>query len=236
LLLALAAPLAVLFGLAYLGSVWWTFAAYHAGVCLVAPLIESRLSGRGWRAHAVMLGLMVGPGIVDDSQGRGGSPRWFRRGIFLGLVTALATGAFLLLTGERFLDEQRLRATFAEWGTPPEQVLPVLAVVALVNAPAEELFWRGYFPGRVAMARPARPSLALTIVLPAVLYTSYHAATIGRLVGRPVGVAAMVAGVAGAGLLWGWLRQRTGSVWMPLLSHSGAVLAYLLVYFRVTAG
>ena len=72
------------------------------------------------------------------------------------------------------------------------------------------------------------------IILPAILYTSYHAATLYFLVGKISGVVVMTAGILAGGLIWGWLRQRTGSVWPPLLCHSGAVIAYLAVYLWLT--
>ena len=72
------------------------------------------------------------------------------------------------------------------------------------------------------------------MVLPAVLYASYHAVTISSLVGEALGVVLMTGGVLGAGLVWGWLRRKTGSVWPALLSHGGAVVAYLAVHYWLT--
>jgi len=234
LLLGVAAPLAVIVGIGYLRSVWWTFAIYQVGICLVAPAIESRLAGRSWRQHATMLGLS-GTRAADASGVRGGSPSRLTLAIVLGLITALVTGTFLVLTRDRFLDPDRLELILAGWGFSPEQMLTMLPVMTVFNAAAEELFWRGYFPGRVAVGLPAsRPPVAMTVVLPAFLYASYHAATIGHLVGETSGVVVMTGGVLGAGLLWGWLRQRTGSIWLPLLSHGGAVLAYLAVHLWIT--
>ena len=45
--------------------------------------------------------------------------------------------------------------------------------------------------------------------------------------------ALMVGGILAAGLLWGWLRQRSGSVWPALLGHWGAVAAYAAVYQQI---
>jgi membrane protease YdiL (CAAX protease family) len=49
-------------------------------------------------------------------------------------------------------------------------------------------------------------------------------------------VVVLTGGVLGAGLVWGWLRQRTRSVWPALLSHTGAVIAYLAVHLWLTRG
>lgn len=229
LMLAIAAPLAVIVCIVYLHSVWWTFAVYQVGICLVAPALESRLAGRTWREHAALLGLSSPPG--SD-----GGPRLKNLAVGLGLGTALVTGGFLVLTRDRFLDPERLDATLAGWGVAPEQVVMMLGVMAVLNAAAEEFFWRGYFPGRVAMVRPgSSPAVALTVVLPSVLYASYHAVTISQLVGETMGVVLMTSGVLGAGLIWAWLRRTTGSVWPALLSHSGAVIAYLAVQYWLIA-
>lgn len=234
LLLAVAAPLVVVFCIEVLHSVWWTFATYHVGICLVAPALESRRAGRSWRDHVVLLGLLDAPepGRSGDCTG---PPPWRNFAIALGLATALSTGGFLVLTRGRFLDQDRLEATVAGWGVTPEQMVAMLAVMAVLNAAAEELFWRGYLPGRVAVVRPdSPPPFALTVILPAVLYASYHAVTISRLVGEATGAVLMTGGVLSGGLIWGWLRRRTGSVWPALLSHGGAVVAYLAVHYWLT--
>jgi membrane protease YdiL (CAAX protease family) len=231
LLLAIAAPLAVIVSIEWLHSVWWTFATYQVFICLVAPAIESRRNGRSWRDHAALLGLRG----RKRTDGGGESSRSLLLAMVLGLITMLVTGGFLVITHARFLNPSRLDAALAAWGVSSGQVLIVLAIMAVLDAAAEELFWRGYFPGRVELAFGALP-IALTVVLPAALYASYHAATIGRLIGDPSGVAVMTGGVLGAGLAWGWLRQRTHSVWPALLSHSGAVIAYLAVHLWLTRG
>jgi membrane protease YdiL (CAAX protease family) len=235
--LAFSAPLAVILCLEFLRSVWWTFAVYQIGTCLVAPAVESRMRGRGWRDHAVLLGVLA-PRVTDGSGASDDRLRALRLGVLLGLATVLVTGGFLLLTQELFLDPDRLEATLAGWGVAPHRVLTVLIIMAVLNATAEELFWRGYLPGRLMEARsPAAAPMRLTILMPAILYASYHVATIGHLVGDAPGVLMMTSGVLGAGLLWGWLRCRTGCIWPPLLSHAGGVSAYLFVYVRlVTMG
>jgi membrane protease YdiL (CAAX protease family) len=225
LLLAIIAPLDVVVCIFWLHSVWWVFATYQVAICLVIPAVASRRSGLTWREHAALLGLRRG-------HGRAGSMERVRsvRGIsiVLGLATAVVTAGFLVLTRDRFLDATRIEHTLAGWGVSASTVPVVLGIMAVLNAAAEELFWRGYFPGRVALASTS-PSSLLTVFLPAALYASYHAVTIGQLVGNAGGAVLMTGGVLGAGLLWGWLRQRTGSVWPALISHSGAVIAYLAV-------
>ena len=40
-ILAVLAPLAVILGLHFVQSVWWTFALYQVAICLVLPLVAS---------------------------------------------------------------------------------------------------------------------------------------------------------------------------------------------------
>ena len=124
LLLAIAAPLAVIVSIAYLNSVLWTFAIYQVFFCLVAPAVESRLNGRGWREHAVLVGLRRRK--TDDGSA---SSRRVILAIALGLITMLVTGGFLVITRDRFLNPGRLESTLAGWGVSSEQVLIVLAII-----------------------------------------------------------------------------------------------------------
>jgi membrane protease YdiL (CAAX protease family) len=219
LLLAVIAPMSVIVGIDVVHSVWWVFVTYQVSICLLAPWIESRASGRSWREHLTLIGL------------RGA--RSGKLAVVLSLLTILVTGGFLMLTRDRFLDANRITTALTKWGVSNDNILTLLIIMGVLNAAAEELFWRGYFPGRVQLARPNAPA-ALTVVLPSFLYASYHAATIGKLVGNTTGVVLMTGGVLAAGLFWGWLRRRTNCVWPALLSHSGAVAAYLAVHLWLT--
>lgn len=215
-ILAVLAPLSVLFGLQVLHSVWWTFLLYHVVFCLVFPALESHGRGLNWPKHADLMGL------------RGGIP--YTAAIW-GVITALITFCVLLLLRDALIPLKQIEITLVAWSVQPEQSAQMLLLMVLLNAPAEELFWRGYLPGRVALAYPkikfVRPTV---LVISALMYTSYHAATVGQLVDHKVGPVAMVTGILGAGLFWGWLRWRTGSIWAPLLSHLGAVMAYTLFH------
>ena len=55
-----------------------------------------------------------------------------------------------------------------------------------------------------------------------VFYASYHGLTVYLLVGDlPVALLFLVI-ITSAGFCWGWVREKTGSVWPALLSHAGA--------------
>ena len=226
------APVSVIFCLNVLHSVWWTLVVYQLGCCLIFPAVESTVRKKSGVDHLQILGLVqvehVRPGI------RFGSP--FLLSLGAAFSTALITGAFLWLTKDSYLSAHQLGESLSHWGVEKPQMAVLLVIMALLNAPAEELFWRGYLPGRMGggHSKDSR-NLGLAIVLPATLYASYHLVTLGSLVSSTLGATLMFLGVWFAGMFWGWLRQRTGSVWPPLMSHWGAVLAYLGVHYWLTS-
>ena len=118
-----------------------------------------------------------------------------------------------------------MQAALAAWQVDPAHLGGLLLFMALVSGPAEELFWRGFCAAELATV----PSRALRLLVPSLLYASYHAATVPRLLRqRGLAVPVLVA-VTGAGLTWAWLRERTGSIWPALLSHAAAAAAYTAV-------
>ena len=97
--------------------------------------------------------------------------------------------------------------------------------MTLVNGPAEELYWRGFVHTEMSDRRPRLS----TILLIAASYASYHGVTVYVLAANlPVALLFMAA-IFAAGWGWGWLREKTGSVWPALLGHAGAAAAYMIV-------
>jgi membrane protease YdiL (CAAX protease family) len=87
----------------------------------------------------------------------------------------------------------------------------------------EELFFRGYLQGSLEIANPAQRRLISfaageTIILPAILFAAAHFLTDPR----PVRLATFF-----PGLLFGYLRFRTGSVAAPVTIHT---LANLIIF------
>ena len=208
---ALAGPLLVVLGLTVLHSAPLVFVCYHVVLCLAVPAGLSRRAGLDPAAHLRALGL---------------ARRGLQTGLALGLVSALVPPVLFLLAPTLFPDTVRLRAALADWGLEASAPAGFLFFLALLNGPAEELFWRGW------LLRAPGPG-PLPQVLLAALFTSYHAVTIGRLAPTLGATALMLAGVLGAALLWTWSRARWQSVWPAVLSHTGATCGYLYVCSRL---
>ncbi len=201
------APVVVVGGLLALRSAPVVFAVYHVGLCLVAPAVAARRRGLSWRAHARELGLV-----------RGG----VGAGLGFGAAAAVVIiGVYAVWPG-LYVGAAELRAAMAGWGLGPSLVWPALGFLLVVNAPAEELFWRGWLQGD---GRPSRARAAALVGL----FASYHGVTAWALSPDWAAVAVKLVAVAGAGVFWTWSRARWGSVWVAALSHWGAAVGYVVV-------
>jgi membrane protease YdiL (CAAX protease family) len=211
LLPGLAGPLIVALGLLVLHSAPMVFLTYHLGLCLLLPALISRRAGLSWSAHGERLGL---------------SRRGLCAGLALGLLSGLAPPIVFAAAPSLFPDAVRLRSALATWGLDSTAPAAFLFFMALVNGPAEELFWRGWLLRDPATSRGVRLALAL-------LFASYHVLTVGRLATSTGAAVLMLAGVLGGAFFWTWSRWRWGSVWPALLSHTGATCGYLYICARV---
>jgi membrane protease YdiL (CAAX protease family) len=218
LLLMGAAPLTVVATLLWAHNVWLTFAIYHLGICLASPVLLAR-AGKEWSvpAHLRNIGLL-------RPRNR---PVWFgiRAGLLCGLVMGSGTVTAFALTGDALLRRADLASALAGWGVTSARLPSLFAVMLLGNAFAEELFWRGWAQRRV----PGIQGRARQVLLTSALYSAYHALTVAVLTRSVAATALITATILGAGLIWGWLRERYDHVWPALLGHAGATIGYMTV-------
>ncbi len=113
--------------------------------------------------------------------------------------------------------------------------IPIGALVNSVLAAGEELGWRGWL---LPALRPLGTWPAL--LLSGAIWGVWHAPVIllGYNFGRPdiVGVLFMVGGCVAWGVLIGWMRLRSASVWPAVLAHGSLNAVGGLVLIRVAAG
>ena len=140
---------------------------------------------------------------------------------FAGTATILAFHQF----GDSLLANHNIPEVLTAWGATQSNLPLLFWFMVLINAPAEELYWRGFVHTELAGRRPRFPAILLT----AACYASYHGVTVYLLVANlPVALLFMTA-ILVAGIGWGYLREKTGSVWPALLGHAGAVIGYMVV-------
>ncbi len=216
-LLLIVPPAVVVVTLLGLHSVWATFLTYHLGICVLGPLLAVVVFGRrSWHEYTEEVGLSGG-------RRRDG----IRMGLLLGATMAGAQIAALVWGEEIFFADERVIESLTSWGAGPAQAGPLLLIMLVLNGPAEELYWRGYVHHRLGGLADRR----LAVAIAAAAYASYHGVTIYALFGSLPVAALFLAVVFGAGCFWGWLRERYGNTWPALLSHGGATLGYMFVYW-----
>ena len=206
----------------------WLEIAVVAGLGMVS-LLTLRLGGSRlpaaaevWLIPAVFLYAPIIAGLVGrDFSGLGlERPRWAKA------ITDLAIFAFVVLpiflAGWYVLMRYVMAARFA-WAAP--QGLGALAAWQLLGvALPEEVFFRGFLQGRFNQVWPGRVRLLGAeigpgLFLAAALFALAHYLVIPRphqlLVFFP-------------GLLFGLLRERSGSVFAPILVHALSNIVFLM--------
>jgi membrane protease YdiL (CAAX protease family) len=103
-------------------------------------------------------------------------------------------------------------------------VLVELAVVALLSTPilwGEEFGWRGYLQVRLLSERPLLAAVATGLIWGVWHYPFYFLQAFNR-VSRTSALVLVIFPMSTIllSILFGWLRQRTGSVWAPSLAHA----------------
>ena len=153
-------------------------------------------------------------------------------GAALGLVLGGGTVAVFAFGHEAFLAGRDITAALAAWGITPKTAPLMLAFMILGNGASEELYWRGWLQTRLR----AGHRIVFAVPVGAAAYASYHLVTVTSFAPGPAVVFLFMAGIYGAGVLFGWLRERFGTVWPPLLAHTGATAGYMAVYLIWVAG
>ncbi|GGK57881.1 CPBP family intramembrane glutamic endopeptidase [Nocardia camponoti] len=175
------------------------------------------------------------------------SPRHWRRGTAYALgavaivLTAVAIGALLPLTRPFFLADR--------YATISGALIASMIVIPLQTVIPEELAFRGVLHGTLDRVLGARGLFAGA----SLLFGLWHIASSlglttsntgltqlvgGGVFGQVVGIAGAVAATAVAGMVFTWLRRRSGSLLAPIALHwslngAGALAAALVWHTAV---
>ena len=150
--------------------------------------------------------------------------------LFVGIASGVIFFSFILggmlLLHDFLLDIEALRALLVDWGfIGPGEIVLVL-VLLLLNPLLEEVYWRGYMFEKIR----AKSSALLTITVTGAFYTLYHVLTVMEIFEIAFTLAALVP-VLFAGLFWGYVRERTGSILATVIGHGLADFGIVCVYW-----
>lgn len=211
------APGAVALGLFVFRSVAVTFALFHGCVCLMLPMLH-------------MVFRREKPGTFFRSLGLVSTPGGVLPALLWGMASFAAVFAFFSVLRGHIWDAPEVSHTLSMWGI--QRIHPILFVSMMVvgNGFLEEFFWRGYALRRLMEQVSPRSAL----VLSSLFCASYHVMTTGALFSLSYAVVS-VASIFFAGLVWGGIRMKTGSLLLPVVTHvfiDLAIMAVYLLYLR----
>lgn len=193
--------------IAHFTTVWLSIATVPAAAIILLALTRRR--GLGWAE----LGL---------------SPRQWKTGSLYALgavalvLTVVAIGALLPITRPFFMADR--------YATISAALVASMIVIPLQTVIPEELAFRGVLQGTLGRIYGARGVFAAG----SLLFGLWHIASSmgltsgnaglsnflgGGVVGPVIGIAAAVVATAAAGLVFTWLRQRSGSLIAPIALH-----------------
>lgn len=174
----------------------------------------------GWLLGVPLLGKAFPKERMDISK------QGFLLGIASGAVFFIFIFGGMLLLHEYLLDVDALRALLVDWGfIGPNEVWLVL-VLLLLNPVLEEVYWRGYIFEKMRKCGTAIKAITVT----AFFYTLYHVLTVMQLFEAAYTLVAVIP-VLIAGLFWGYVRERTGSIAATIIGHGLGDLGIVCVYW-----
>lgn len=124
------------------------------------------------------------------------------------------------------IDIDQLRVLLLEWGFSPRVEIWLLLILLVVNPILEEVYWRGFIYEKLRRAGTARFAILMT----SVFYTLYHLLSVIPIFNGFYGMVAVIP-VFIAGLVWGYIRERTGSITATIIGHVLSDMGIIFVYW-----
>ncbi|KGP71268.1 CPBP family intramembrane glutamic endopeptidase [Pontibacillus yanchengensis] len=203
----LAPAFMILVGLHVFSNVVLTFMLFY-GWLLAIPLFQQKGEGAflGWK--------------------------WSTSNVVIGIGTGLLFFVFIFggmyWLHSYFIDLEKLNRLLEEWGFSGSGVIGLILVLLIINPVLEEMYWRGFMHER--LNRNFR--VWQTILFTSFFYTLYHFLSILPMFEYPFNIIAVLP-VFIAGVLWGYIREWTGSIVAAVVSHALGDLGVMCVYWFI---
>ncbi|WP_052131552.1 CPBP family intramembrane glutamic endopeptidase [Planococcus sp. CAU13] len=153
-----------------------------------------------------------------------------KQGLVLGIVSGVVFFIFIfgsmIWLHEFLLDVEALHALLVAWGFIGPAEIGLVLVLLLLNPVLEEVYWRGYMFEKIRRTGSAAKAITVT----AAFYTLYHVLTVMQLFEVAYTLVAVIP-VLIAGLFWGYVRERTGSITATIIGHALGDLGIVCVYW-----
>jgi membrane protease YdiL (CAAX protease family) len=213
--LSLLVPFVIYMGLIVLHDITLTFVMFYLGVCLLVPLID----------------LIIVQKLSWPKIGNSFSLKGFRKnilpGIIIGLIFFASIYLFFIAFSNKIIDTRHITRLLAKWNVSDSNLFIFLFIMIFANSFLEELYWRGYIFNKLQK----KIRLWGVILFTALFYSSYHLVTTVNLFSLEYGLLFTLV-VFGAGVFWGYIRGKSDSVYIPIISHLLADLGIMVIYLK----
>jgi uncharacterized protein len=126
------------------------------------------------------------------------------------------------------MDIDQLRALLWEWGFSGRGEIWLVLVLLVANPILEEVYWRGHIYEKLRMEGSAKYAVLMT----AAFYTLYHLLSVIPIFDGFYGIIAAVP-VFIAGIFWGYIREKTGTITAAIFGHVLSDLGIICVYWFI---
>lgn len=126
------------------------------------------------------------------------------------------------------LDIDQLRVLLWEWGFSSRGEVWLVLILLVVNPILEEVYWRGYIFEKLRLEGTAK----YTIFMTSAFYTLYHFLSVIPIFSGLFGIVAAIP-VFIAGIFWGYIREKTGTITAAIIGHVLSDMGIILVYWSL---
>ncbi|MBT2693014.1 CPBP family intramembrane glutamic endopeptidase [Bacillus sp. ISL-55] len=126
------------------------------------------------------------------------------------------------------MDIDQLRVLLWEWGFSGPGEIWLVLVLLVANPILEEVYWRGHIYEKLRMEGSAKYAVLMT----AAFYTLYHLLSVIPIFDGFYGIIAAVP-VFIAGIFWGYIREKTGTITAAIFGHVLSDLGIICVYWFI---
>jgi membrane protease YdiL (CAAX protease family) len=149
-------------------------------------------------------------------------------GIISGIVFFFFIFGGLYWLHHYFIDVVYLQVLLAEWGFSGNGMIGLVFVLVIVNPILEEVYWRGYIFTQLKSKGNAVKATLIT----SFFYTLYHFLSVIPMFQWGFNILAVLP-VFIAGLFWGYMREKTGSIAGTIISHALGDFGIVCVYWFI---
>ncbi len=209
------ASIVIYLGLKVFHNIYLTFFMFHGIICLILPLIDLMII----KKYSIKK--------ILDILGFNDFKKTYLKGIALGSLFFLIIYFSFSFLNKYLINTDQINTLMTDWNFEKSNILFLMIIMIFANSILEEIFWRGY----IFYNFKSYCNIKWAIVFTAFFYCLYHFITTYDLFSLIYGVVFTLI-IFLTGIIWGYLRNKYESIYIPMISHLMANLSIMLIYFK----